>query len=110
MQEARRYHVRLAAQALSGMVPSLPAADATLEPASSARTETAPLSINPEFLNKSAVLRLPQPMGSSLKPQALVNVQLWAAGSMDAGALNVCPSPCLACRRSSAADLSPSRS
>lgn len=85
VQEARRYHVRVAAQALSGNVPNVPAADPSFEPGVSARTETAPLSLNPEFMNSSMVLRLPQPMGASLQPQALLNLQLWAAHAVDAG-------------------------
>lgn len=90
VQEPRRYHVHLAAETLSGCVPSLPASDPGYQPSSSARTETAPLSINPDFLNKAAVLRLPQSMATSLQPQALLTVQLWAAPSMEHGAIHVC--------------------
>jgi hypothetical protein len=48
-----------------------------------ARTETAPFSKNPEFLNRVFVLRLPEPLGNSLSPQLLLHCNLFAAPSMD---------------------------
>jgi hypothetical protein len=44
-----------------------------------ARTETAPLSINPDFLNNIFILRLPQAVGATLQPRVLLSVQLWSA-------------------------------
>jgi hypothetical protein len=50
-----------------------------LRPDGMARTETAPLSINPNFLNNTFILRLPQAVGAMLQPRALLSVQLWSA-------------------------------
>ena len=87
LQEARRYHVQLRAEHAGGQQRVPPSG--TDPPGSSSRTETAPLSINPDFANSTAVLRLPAPMGTSLRPQALLAVQLWAATDAELAEMHV---------------------
>lgn len=48
-----------------------------------ARTETCALSVNPEFLNRVFVLRLPEPLGNSPAPRVLLHVNLFATPSID---------------------------
>lgn len=55
----------------------------------SARTETAPISINPDFMNKHLLLRLPCALGALLRPQAMLRCSLWAAPALDRGLAHV---------------------
>lgn len=47
------------------------------------RTESSALSSSPEFLARTFVLRLAQPLANTLAPQALLQVNLYAAPSID---------------------------
>lgn len=47
------------------------------------RTESSALSSSPEFLARTFVLRLAQPLANTLAPQALLQVNLYAAPSVD---------------------------
>eukprot|EP00197_Chlamydomonas_leiostraca_P014334 CAMPEP_0202883460 /NCGR_PEP_ID=MMETSP1391-20130828/39492_1 /ASSEMBLY_ACC=CAM_ASM_000867 /TAXON_ID=1034604 /ORGANISM="Chlamydomonas leiostraca, Strain SAG 11-49" /LENGTH=121 /DNA_ID=CAMNT_0049566487 /DNA_START=73 /DNA_END=435 /DNA_ORIENTATION=- len=85
--EARKYHL-----SFQVLVPGQPPAavvalnDRTLDairPDQVARTETAPLGTNPEFLNKVFILRLAEPLGNSLTPKLLLHVNLFAMPSID---------------------------
>lgn len=87
MQEARKYHLSFQVL-MPGQPPAAVVAlnDRTLDairPDQVARTETAPFSANPEFLNKVFILRLSEPLGNSLAPKLLLHVNLFAMPSID---------------------------
>ena len=84
VRDPRRYSVHVVAtgDASSSSAESLHAG-------STARTETAPISINPDFMSKHLLLRLPCALGAVLKPQAMLRCSLWAAPTLDRGIAHV---------------------
>lgn len=85
--------VRSAGEAAPGLEQFDEPGSAGARPDRVCRTETAPLAINPEFQNSAFVLRLPQALGSSLKPTALLTCSIWAAPTMERGRVHVRSSP-----------------
>lgn len=88
MQEARQYYVQLSVH--DEGLGSRDEGNAC-RPEEVARTETAPLAINPDFMNRVFVMRLQQSLGVSLRPRSLLNVQLWAKPIMERGKCHVRP-------------------
>lgn len=93
VQDPRRYHVSV--QVLGhGALPSGVAAAHDSAAAARldqvARTETSELSRNPEFIARSFVLRLNQPLCNSLANQALLQASLFAAPSLDSSGAASC--------------------
>eukprot|EP00892_Ulva_mutabilis_P005015 jgi/Ulvmu1/2886/UM146_0028.1 len=84
VRDPRRYSVHVA---VSGDDSTFSAE--SLHNGSSARTETCPVSINPDFMNKHLLLRLPCALGALLKPQAMLHCSLWAAPDLNRGVSHV---------------------
>ncbi|KAG1661151.1 hypothetical protein FOA52_002526 [Chlamydomonas sp. UWO 241] len=84
--EARKYHIALQVLA-PGQLPTgvVGLTDAALDgtrPAQVARTETSPMSPNPEFLNRVFIMRLPEPIGQRGAPSFQLQCNLFAAPSI----------------------------
>lgn len=58
-----------------------------------ANTEVSSVSSNPDFLNRTFFLRLPQPLGSSLHTSALLQANVFAAPSLDSPPGARCSAP-----------------
>jgi hypothetical protein len=86
LQDARCYSVHVAAESddTNCRIGAGP-----IQTGASARTETAHLSVNPDFVNNTFLLRLPRAMAASLKPQAVLTCQLWATPTVERGIAHV---------------------
>ncbi|MEW5309909.1 MAG: hypothetical protein WDW38_001752 [Sanguina aurantia] len=87
VQEARKYHIGVQVlqpgQAPLGVVKQGSSSSDAPRPDQCVRTESSALSSSPEFLARTFVLRLAQPLANTLAPQALLQVNLYAAPSID---------------------------
>lgn len=83
VRDPRRYSVHVAATAEDS------SATAKLHKGCSARTETSPISVNPDFMHKHLMLQLPCALGALLKPQAVLLCSVWATPTLDRGLAHV---------------------
>lgn len=83
VRDPRRYSVHVAATGDDS------SSVAKLHKGCSARTETSPVSVNPDFVHKHLLLQLPCALGALLKPRAMLCCSVWAAPALDRGLAHV---------------------